>query len=191
MSTYFTNIPEADDNPTDSQDLMKSNFNAIFDAQNRNHVNFSDIPDSGRHEVIEIQQQTANPTPISGFGDLFVRKTGSPEKQNLFFLDSDSNLSQLTNAFDDDTTGFIIFPGGLQFKWGKSTALQESTQFIPYNTTAFDSKTINVQTTVNKIDTVGKVVMLNHNIPPTVTGFNVVNNNNGNDIEFFWLAIGI
>ena len=191
MSTYFNDIPKEDDNPTDSQELMKSNFNAIFDAQNRNHVNFSDIPNSGRHEVIEIQEQTADPTPISGFADLFVRRTGSPVKQNLFFLDDAYNLSQLTNNFLDDTVGFIIFPGGLQFKWGKSTATQESTQSIPYNTTAFGSKTINVQTTVNKIDTAGRVVMLDQNIPPTVSGFNVVNNNDGNDIEFFWLAIGI
>ncbi len=118
MSTYFPNIPEEDDNPTDSQEQIKSNFNAILNAQNRNHVNFSEISDSGRHEVIQIQEQADDPTPISGFGDLFVRRTGSPLKQNLFFLDDASNLSQLTNAFTSDTNGEATLPGGLQFQWG-------------------------------------------------------------------------
>ncbi len=189
MSTYSNNIPQPDDDPTDSQNLILDNFKAIFNAQNRNHVDFNDINNSGRHEVVELKEQTADPTTITGFGDLFVRDDSGT--QNLYFLDDASNLSQLTNNFKEDDIGFIIFPGGLQFKWGKATALQESTQFIPYDTTDFGSKTINVQVTVNKVDTAGRVVMLDQNIPFTIEGFNVVNNNDGNDIEFFWLAIGI
>lgn len=189
MSTYFNNIPQPDDDPTDSQPQLLSNFQAILNAQNRNHVDFNDLANSGRHEVIELKEQASNPTPIIGFGDLFVRDDSGT--QNLFFLDDTDKEFQLTNNFEDDDIGFIIFPGGLQFKWGKATATQESTQLIEYDTADFGTRTLNVQITVNKIDTTGRSVMVDQNIPPTISGFNAVNNNNNNDIEFFWLAIGI
>lgn len=191
MSSYSNNIPQSDQDPTDSQPLLLDNFKAIFNAQNRNHVDFDDINNSGRHEVIELKEQSADPTPIIGFGDLFMKKSGTPDAQNLFFADDTGKLFQLTNNFKKDDIGFIIFPGGLEFKWGKATALQESTQLIDYDTPDFGTRTLNVQITVIKIDTFGRSVMVDQNIPPTVSGFNAVNNNNNNDIEFFWLAIGI
>lgn len=189
MSTYSNNIPQSDQDPTDSQPLLLDNFKAIFNAQNRNHVDFNDINNSGRHEVIELKEQASNPTPITGFGDLFVRDDSGT--QNLYFLDKASKEFQLTPPTKSDQEGFIILPGGLQFKWGKSSSPQESTQQIDYPLPAFPTKTLNVQITVNKVDTFGRSVMLDANISFTREHFNVVNNNNNNTIEFFWLAIGI
>ncbi len=141
MSTYFNNIPQPDDDPTDSQPQLLSNFQAILNAQDRNHVDFNDLANSGRHEVIELKQQASNPTPISGFGDLFVRDDSGT--QNLFFLDAASKEFQLTNAFNPDTNGRATLPGGLQFQWGtRFGVLNEGT--IPFNT-EFNDPAFNVQ----------------------------------------------
>lgn len=142
MATYFNNIPPGDQNPTDTQPQLQSNFQAIFNAQNRNHVDFDDIDNSGRHEVIQLKDQDANPTPISGFGDLFVKKIGV-EPQNLFFLDSNSKEFQLTNAFNPDTNGFATLPGGLQFQWGTKNNVPNEGE-IEFNE-EFNSPAFNVQ----------------------------------------------
>lgn len=141
MSSYSNNIPQSDQDPTDSQPLLLDNFKAIFNAQNRNHVDFEDINNSGRHEVIELKDQASNPTPIIGFGDLFVRDDSGT--QNLFFLDDTSKEFQLTNAFTDDTNGQATLPGGLQFQWGTKDNVLTLTP-IPFNE-EFNSPAFNVQ----------------------------------------------
>lgn len=187
MSTFFNNIPQPDDDPTDTQPQLLSNFQAILNAQDRNHVNFSDLANSGRHEVIEMKQQGGNPTPIGGFADLFVRDDAGT--QNLYMLDDASTEYQFTNAFNAATNGTATLPGGLQFKWGFDTAPNAS-PFVVVYPVAFPISTFNVQLTVSKVDSIGRVVMV-LNGTPTTTGFTVVNNNDGNPINFFWLAIGI
>ena len=143
MSTYFNNIPQSDDDPTDSQPQLLSNFQAILNAQNRNHVDFNDLANSGRHEVIELKDQASNPTPISGFGDLFVKKVGV-EPQNLFFLDDNSKEFQLTNAFTANTKGQATLPGGLQFQWNTQSGVLNLSTPLLFNE-EFDSPAFNVQ----------------------------------------------
>ncbi len=142
MSTYSNNIPQPDDDPTDSQNLILDNFKAIFNAQNRNHVDFNDINNSGRHEVVELKEQASDPTPISGFGDLFVRDDSGT--QNLYFLDDASKEFKLTNAFDAQDKGEATLPGGLQFQWNTQQGVKNLTTPLLFNE-AFASPAFNVQ----------------------------------------------
>lgn len=187
MSTYFNNIPQSDDDPTDSQPQLLSNFQAILNAQDRNHINFSNLSDSGRHDVIEIKQQASNPTPVSSFASLFIRDDSGT--QNLYLLDDQSTEYQFTNAFNPATNGTATLPGGLQFKWGFDTA-PDASPFPVVFPVAYTTSTFNVQITVSKVDSVGRVVMVSNGTVST-TGFTAVNNNDGNAINFFWLAIGV
>ena len=187
MSTYFNNIPQPDDDPTDSQPQFLSNFQAILNAQDRNHVDFSDTGNSGRHEVVEMQQQAGNPTPVSSFASLFVRDDSGT--QNLYLLDDASTEYQLTNAFTAATAGAATLPGGLEFKWGFDTAPDASSFPIVFPT-PYTTATFNVQITVSKINSIGRTVMVSNGTLST-TGFTTVNNNDGNPINFFWLAIGV
>lgn len=185
MSTYSNNIPQPDDDPTDSQNLILENFRAIFNAQNRNHVDFNDINNSGRHEVVELKEQASNPTPITGFGDLFVRDDSGT--QNLYFLDKDSKEFQLTNAFNADTNGEATLPGGLQFQWGtESGVLNEGT--IPFNED-FNSPAFNVQISEERDNNAvrslwisqGSITATNFKIRTTDTSGRIIN----------WFAIGL
>ncbi len=187
MSTYSNNIPQPDDDPTDSQNLILENFRAIFNAQNRNHVDFNDINNSGRHEVIQLKEQTVDPTPLIGFGDLFVKKTGPTEPQNLFFLDDASKEFQLTNAFNPDTNGEATLPGGLQFQWGtESGVLNEGT--IPFNED-FNSPAFNVQISEERDNNAvrslwifqGSITATNFKIRTTDTSGRIIK----------WFAIGL
>ncbi len=150
MSTYSNNIPQSFEDPTDSQPLLLDNFKAIFNAQNRNHVDFNDINNSGRHEVIELKEQASNPTPITGFGDLFVRDDSGT--QNLYFLDKDSKEFKLTNAFDEGTNGSATLPGGLQFQWGKEGSIFDNDQ-IDFNEDFKTPAAFNVQLSEERTNT--------------------------------------
>lgn len=119
MSTYFNNIPASTEDPSVSQSKLQSNSVALFNAQNRNHIDLVDTANSGRHEVIEMKEQAGNPTPIATYASLFVRDDSGT--QNLYMLDESSVEYQLTNNFTADAFGHVTLPGGLTFKWGRIT----------------------------------------------------------------------
>lgn len=184
MSTYFNNIPQPDDDPTDSQPQLLSNFQAILNAQNRNHVDFNDLANSGRHEVIELKEQASNPTPIIGFGDLFVRDDSGT--QNLYFLDDASKEFKLTNAFNPDTNGEATLPGGLQFQWGTQFGVLDNGQ-INFNS-VFSSPAFNVQISEERDNTSVRSLWISQG-SITASKFNIrTNDTSGRIIK--WLAIG-
>jgi len=117
MSTYTQNVPNA---PTTkiktTQEPIKSNFNALFDAVDRNHISLNDTSNSGRHVVVEMEEQSGDPTPVSTYGSLYVKDDGGT--QNLYMIDDASAIHQFTNAFTASANGQFIVPGGLIVKWG-------------------------------------------------------------------------
>lgn len=117
--TYLPNIPKATDNPTESQSEIQSNFNALNVMNSRNHVALSDVNNSGRHVVVEMEEQSGNPAPTAGYGDVFVRDDGGT--QNLYFQDDASNVVQLTGNFSAAANGWIIIMGNILINWGQSS----------------------------------------------------------------------
>lgn len=186
MSTYSNNIPQGNQDPTDSQPLLLDNFKAIFNAQNRNHVDFDDINNSGRHEVIELKEQSSNPIPITGFGDLFVKDDSGT--QNLYFLDKDSKEFKLTNAFNPDTNGNAILPGGLQFQWGKKGSIFDNNE-IAFNEEFASPAAFNVQLSEERNNDSNRSLWISLG-SITTKKFNI-RTNDTLAIVVLWFAIGL
>lgn len=88
---YTENIPLATTNPSQDQELIKDNFNAIKAAFNLNHGNFDD-PTQGKHDLVDFVRQTLPKSAksnegllfsalINGASELFYGKDGAEAKQ--------------------------------------------------------------------------------------------------------------
>ena len=191
MSTYFNNIPQPTDNPSDSQPLLLSNFQAIFNAQNRNHVSFADTANSGRHLVVQLQEQGSDPAPLTDYGSLYTKDdTGT----QLFFQNDTGTIFKLTNDFTAATEGTLTIPGGLTFKWGFKTGLSSgSTVNFPV---AFTTNIFQVQLTALQFNTsnVNRTYMIQKiGSTPTisVTGFTFRTDESTGNSSFYYFAIGV
>ena len=143
MSTYFPNIPQSTDNPANSQPLLLSNFQALDAAVGRNHEPMSDTTNSGRHVVVEMKEQGADPAPVATYGSLYVKDDAGT--QNLYFQDESSVLYKLTNSFNATGTGSLTLPGGLIINWGSVTS--NSGGVVATFDTAFSSSVFSVVVT--------------------------------------------
>lgn len=183
MSTYFPNIPQAGDNPSDTQPQLLSNFQALDAAIDRNHKSLSDTANSGRHEVVEMEEQSSDPTPVATYGSLYVKDDGGT--QNLYMIDDASTIHQFTNAFTAATSGELTIPGGLVLKWGFEGVVTNG-QTITYPT-PFSSATYNVQISSTRGDAQNRIIHVN---AASVSAASFAVQTDSSNLGMYWLAIG-
>ncbi len=195
MAVYFTNIPASTEDPSVSQPKLQSNSVALFDAQNRNHISLLDAGNSGRHVVIEMKEQTGNPTPISTYASLFIKDDSGT--QNLYMIDESSVVTQFTNAFTAAAFGHATLPGGLTFKWGRITAIasgstvtfdEPSATPVPFANACF-----NVQLTTMNVSNANRTTQISRTgTSPDITknGFKFYSDETTAKINFMYFAVG-
>lgn len=125
---YNSSIPEAADDPTDSQGLIKDNFTAISTAFNLNHGHFDD-PAEGKHLFLQMPEQTSAPATAANEGGVYT-KVASGTTQLFFRDESNGTERQITGAFTGATTGEFTIPGGLIIKWGQQGMAGTSSQTV-------------------------------------------------------------
>ena len=81
--TYFPNIPQAADNPSDSQSEIESNFSVIDTTFSVNHEAITDPVIRGRHTFLDLKDLSPDPVPNATYGQLWVRNDAGTE--NLYF----------------------------------------------------------------------------------------------------------
>lgn len=200
MSSAFTpNIPAATDRPSASQSQIQSNFNAIQDDLNKNHVEISDLSNRGKHKFLQMPSQGSAPATSATEAALYMKTVVN--QVHLFYRRRGSgNEVQLTAGNPNVPTlgndGVTFIPGGLLLQWGQATINGSGTNggittisfSVNFSGTRPYSVTVTPFRTINNSDTV-------YLVPGSfgVSSFDVRNTSSGGASginTICWMAIG-
>jgi len=204
---YNRDIPNAPNNPSNDQPLMKINNNAIDSILKVDHHGFNDATNlSGFHTVIHQDAQTANPAPIAGppaIGQTYTRSitpTGGVADVQLFYLSALGVATQLTgpSSVSATTNGYVYLPGGILMQWGVNL-----TPISPGSNTTF-SQNFNINFPNGSFIVTGNGLYANASKPDSSGSLNIRQSVLGNktkfDYQFYtnsssyigftWFAIG-
>lgn len=141
---YSPDIPQATDDPSQSQPLLLGNFQEIAAAFNLNHGDFN-TGEQGLHKFLQMPEQSSAPTTAANEGALYT-KDSSGSTQLFWREESNGTEYQLTNPFVASANGYITFPGGLLMQWTSGLASSGATVSFP---TPFTTAVYNIQVTAN------------------------------------------
>jgi hypothetical protein len=177
---YSPDIPQATDQPSQSQPLLLANFQSIDALVNVNHVDFDDA-NQGMHKFLQMPEQSAAPTTAANVGGLYTKEINSTTQ--LFYREeSNGTQYQITGgATAASADGQVYLQGGLIMKWGVRSITTPSTTVT--FATAFPTNCFNVQLTQATVQS--NTFLLNS---ISTTGF-VVNKNTAAGSVYF-IAIG-
>lgn len=142
MTIYSNNIPQPSDRPSDSQDDLLQNFQALKVFLDRNHVAIIDPTTNtseGKHKFLQMPEQAADPATAVNEGGLYVKETNS--RATLYWRnENNGNAVQLTRGVPTKSaTGETYLPGGIILKWGIGTFPNSNQVTINYGGTAYAS----------------------------------------------------
>lgn len=164
---YNENIPDAPNNPSNDQPLMKTNTNSISTWTGVDHFGFENNL-GGYHTVVHLSTQGAHPgadpAPVAGTGEVYTKTLTAGGDTALFFQSASGKVFQLTTSLapSPGPTGYTFLLGNIRLMWGSASmpASPGSTvavSFTPAFTTAVYSvnlsivgsgtRPINIQTT--------------------------------------------
>jgi len=184
MSTYYPSIPQSGDNPSDSQPLLLSNFEALNNMNSRNHTPLTDTANSGKHEFLQMPDQTSAPATAANEGGIYT-KAVSGSTQLFFREESNGTERQLTNAFTGATNGLVTIPGGLIIEWGKATVSNGSA--VTFHT-AFSIAPYNIQLTIIQASAAENTIFVR---PTGLTTAQFVVSTTAGSLDIYWTAIGL
>lgn len=141
---YLLNKPQATDLLSESQPVIRDNFNTADSVMSIDHYPFSDATaNKGQHKVIQQYQSnrtrsgvgatTANfPAAAATIGKLFTAaytpdSTVTSADTQLFFLTGNGGLSQLTGNSTAGITDGWCWSSGILIQWGRVTGLLGTT----------------------------------------------------------------
>ena len=114
---YNRDIPNAPNNPSNDQPLMKTNTNSIEDLIAVDHIKFN-LANGGYHNDIHFQTQGADPITVPTIGQLYTKNVtvNSITDTQLFFRTGLGGISQLTGNFAG-INGYV-WVNGILLNWG-------------------------------------------------------------------------
>lgn len=180
---YNSDIPEASDDPSQSQGQILANFQALNTFLSVNHVALND-GDQGKHKFVQMPEQGSAPATAANEGALYT-KAVSGVTQLFFREESSGSERQLTSSFSAATNGTLTIPGGLLIQWGLASAVNTSSN-INFNT-AFGGVPYNVQCTLRRGDLNSRFVYVRDS-GLTASKFNIQTNAGTTDL--YWWAVG-
>ena len=127
---YTENIPLATTNPSQDQELIKDNFNAIFEVFNINHKGFNDAA-KGKHTAIQMQKQTLVPTTSVDEMALYTKKSTRTLKTEMFIRKEDSGTEIEFTSSLKAINGWMRLPSGILLKWGTGSGSGSHTINFP------------------------------------------------------------
>lgn len=128
--SYNPSIPQANDDPSDSQLQLLNNFSSLNTQFNVNHIPFSAAVNRGYHTKIFFPDGVPDPNLISPLSSLYTKIVAG--KAQLFFQNNSnaSDVVQLTNLPITTTGTNYAFktPWGLTIECGKNNTLNYNYQ---------------------------------------------------------------
>lgn len=185
MPSYF-DTPGANDNPSQSQSEIQTNFSTINTDFSVNHIPFG-TTNEGKHSFVEMPALLSDAITSAGEGAIYTLDAGGGLGPQLYYrLQSNGTVIKMTNAFSGNSVdGSCVIPGGLKIKWGNRTGLVDNdtiTFAVPFSTTCY-----NVQLTLASTTLPGSVVQV-YVFNLTSTTFKIRTNGT---ISLYFVAIGV
>ena len=130
--TYTADTPQSAQAMNNSQSEILSNFRAINELVDVNHVGFNST-NAGKHNYVTLLYQTDEPTVQSDDLTMYCQATGSPNAAEIFYTypSSTDTPSQLTDqdipvtgtgtSFGTASEGYCTFSSGVKIRWGVAT----------------------------------------------------------------------
>lgn len=182
--TYNTGIPDAPNNPSDDQPLMKTNTDSINSILNVDMIGFGNA-NGGLHSKITYVNQGSDPGSAAAQYIEYSKATaGSSEMYAQ--KDAVATPIQLTRGVPTTNANgsYSYLPGGFLIQWGSKTAVGNSaTVTFPI---AFTSAPTSVTATERNGAGIYGVASVQ---PPSSSGV-VINSSIINQV-IYWMAIGV
>lgn len=183
---YNSNIPAANNDPSQDQPLMQTNYASIANVLAIDHVAFSNNQ-GGYHKKVTFNANIGAPGIGSGVSVLYsasVNGAASLAIQNALGSYAITGLNPSIGA-----SGYTCLPGGLILQWGFSNSPNSSVGTPITFPIAFPTNVFNIQVTVvmtGSITTKQNAII----VSPTVTGFSWAVSSTSNVSGGYWMAIG-
>lgn len=182
---YNENIPQASDNPSQSQGQMLDNFQEISTAFNTNHGNFNSA-NQGKHSFLQMPEQSSAPATSANEGGLYTQEaTGTTQ---LFWRNESNGTEQQVTNTSPTTVGN-------NRHWNFSDGQQMRLGVVVHNGTATDitfSSPFSNLAYIVQITPLGAAALITganvQNL--TTTGFRLASTSGGGGNSFYYLAIG-
>lgn len=187
---YNNDIPDAPNNPSQDQPLMKTNTNSTDDIIDVDHFSFNQVK-GGSHKQVTLTNKAA-PGLGDGDGAMYANLSGGnswPFWQNA--LGSFQILGPLPSLITPlaATNGFTYLPGGIIFQWGAFTMPSGASGNINYPM-VFPNNVFSVVITSQRNSTSDAApYVLDQSNPPNNTRFRTLSDFAGSHPAFF-IAIG-
>jgi len=196
IPSYTPGYPPDGSSLGQTKATIRNNLDGTFLTLGVDHINNNGAPGSrpaGYHNVIHIVPQGSNPSPISGYGQLFSKSINSVITDEALFWETGSGIiQQLTSnvAPLPATNGYTFLPGGIILQWGLVNS-PSGTGTVNYNI-PFPANIFNVQTTL--VSKAGGTSQSNTVAPisGTINQSSFQYNFTGSTsyVAFYWVAIG-
>jgi len=192
--SYTLDIPNAPNNPSQDQPLMKANTNAINTLLAVDHVPFN-FGTSGYHTVIHQTTQSLDPVTIAGVNQVYAKNitpvsTVTSTDTQFFTKTGAGIISQLTGRLDG-AEGYV-WVGGILFQWGNANFPSGSITFKDRVPGAIDFPNNIFAVYVSFKNTSGSSNNATIGVRnPLTTGFTVsTTGSSASWSGYYWLAIG-
>lgn len=191
--SYNPDIPQANDDPSQSQGQILSNFQSLNTYLSVNHVALND-GDEGKHAFVQFPEQSSDPSTAANEGTLYSKEydvdgMGTLVSTLFYRNESDGAVTTFGGPSSLAIPGYAYLPGGILMQWNRVGASSGSTVTfpIPFGSAAFYVNFAPTGTSgTNRIFT-----RLSGN--PTATFFSpIILNSSGSGITetIYYLAIG-
>ncbi len=195
--TFSTNIPQAAQKISATQAPIMSNFQAINEWVNVNHVGFTDAVNYGKHTYTSLPFQNSDPATLSGEMALYCKQTVSgPNASEIFYrYPSNGTVVQLTgSSTGSSTAGFAYMSSTVFMKWGTATGIVNGANVIVFPTTsgypAFSSTPYQIYFTA-ATDYTNLTSTAPYISASSTTQFTLQVNATNYATSIYWLALGV
>lgn len=149
--TYYNDIPDAPNNPSNDQTKMRNNTNSVDFIIDVDHYSFESSSNTdGLHKQVSMPVLGAIPAGrIASEGTLYAKTSG--QSQLFYTNDASTNEYQMTRVIDASfstfanqtgtgSSGWTFLPGGMLMQWGQVLALNPASPVgfpITFSTACF------------------------------------------------------
>lgn len=182
--TYNTGIPDAPNNPSDDQPLMKTNTDSINSILNEDMIGFGNT-NGGFHSKITYVNQGSDPGSSSA---QYIEYSKATSGSSEMYAQKDAVAASIQLTRGVPTTNangsYSYLPGGFLIQWGSVTAVSNAaTVTFPIT---FTSAPTSVTATVRNLAGIYGVASVR---VPSATG--VIINSEIINQTIYWMAIGV
>jgi hypothetical protein len=197
--TYSTNVPQSHQKISATQRPIQSNFQAISDIINVNHVGFSDPINYGKHTYTSLPVQSLDPDTLNGEMAVYCKATGSPNPAEIFYrYPNNGSVVQLTGGGSSggagaSSPGYSFMSPTVFMMWGFQTGIVNGSNVIVFPSgggfPSFGSTPYQIYFTAatNYTNLTSTVPYISAS---STTQFTLLVNNTNYATSIYWLAIG-